>query len=368
MTLEDLLVTVIEQKATKADYLTSTESAIEMVETDQGMQLSLDNGSTFNQLFGITDHAHKQIAARLKIPSAYYHRLLKDHPDLVQLQVNELFKREPQDRMLRTLDGNLRAFLSSSYKRLDNDAVLQHTLPAIVNGDIETQLLSSNVTDTKMYMKVLLPDTNLQQVIGETRDGSPDIIHPAFILSNSEVGSGALSIKAFFYRTFCTNGCTFGNIDNALDFKRTHLGGRLIQGTDFSVVSDETRENEDRLLISQTTDILRSIASPDFSQMMGDKLRATKQTEKVINPEAAVERVAKELNLRDSERADVLEGFIKDQDYSKWGMANAVTQVANNEQQVTYDRACELEEIGGKILGLGNSAWSRVARTEKAAA
>ena len=361
MNLETLLNTVIGQRDTKQDFLTSTESAIQMVESDSGIILELDNGSSFTQTFGVTDLAHKQIASRLKMPVKYYLRLLADHPDLLLMQVNELFRREPQDRMLRTLDGNLRAFLSSSYRRLDNDIILEHTLPSIINGDLETTLLSSNVTDKKLYLKVLFPDESLQQVIGKTRTGADDIIHPAFVLSNSEIGQGALKIQSFFYRDFCTNGCTFGNIDNALDFSRSHLGGRLIEGTDFSIVSDETRAAEDKLLIGQTTDILKAIASPEFSQRMGDQLRATKDTALVENPEVAVEMIAKELGIRESERSGVLESFIKDQDYSLWGMANAVTEQANNAEAVSYDRASELEEIGGKILGMGNRTWGQYA-------
>lgn len=362
MNLETLLNTVISQKDTKRDFLTSTASSIEMVEGSQGIFMKLNNDDSFNEVFNISEIAHKQIASRLGIPVKYYLRLLADHPDLILMQVNELFRREPQDRMLRTLDGQLRAFLSSSYRRLDNDIILEHTLPTIIDGDIKTQLLSSNVTDKKLYLKVLFPDESLQQVIGKTRTGADDIIHPAFVLSNSEIGQGALKIQSFFYRTFCTNGCTFGNIDNALDFSRSHLGGRLIEGADFSIVSDETRAMEDGLLISQTTDILKAIASPEFSQSMGDQLRATKDTALVENPEAAVEQIAKELGIRESERSGVLESFIKDQDYSLWGMANAVTEQANNAEAVSYDRAGELEEIGGKILGMGNRAWGRFAQ------
>lgn len=362
MNLETLLTTVMTQRDTKKDYLTSTASAIQMVQDNDKVILELDNGDSFAQTFNVSELAHKQIASRLGIPVKYYLRLLNDHPDLILMQVNELFKREPQDRMLRTLDGQLRAFLSSSYRRLDNDIILENTLPSIINGDLETQLLSSNVTDKKLYLKVLFPDEKLQQVIGKTRTGADDIIHPAFVLSNSEIGQGALKIQSFFYRDFCLNGCTFGNIDNALDFKRSHLGGRLVEGAEFSIVSDETRMQEDQLLISQTTDILKAIASPEFSQSMGDTLRAAASSEKVVNPEAAVEAVAKELGLRESERSGVLESFIKDQDYTLWGMANAVTEQANNADVVSYDRASEIEEIGGKILGMGHSAWGRFAQ------
>lgn len=362
MSLEDLLGTVITQSNTKEDLVVPTGN-IEMYQSEIGspMSLVIDGGASGCRDFDISDIAHRQIAARLKIPTQYYLRLLSEHPDLVLMQVNELFKREPESRMLRTLDGKLRAFLSNSYRRLDNDIVLENALPQIVSGDIETKLLSCNVTDRKMYMKVLFPDDRLAQEIGTTADGSPDIVRPGFILRNSEIGQGSLSIDGFFYRSFCENGCHFGGI-NTVNFKRSHLGGRLIEGADFSIISDETRAAEDAALVGQTTDVLRALASPELSQKMGDKLRATKDTPLVENPVEAIEVLAREVGLRQNEKDRVLESFIKDQDYSLWGAINAVTEQANSAEQCSYDRATELEAIGGKMLSMGKSSWNRIAQ------
>jgi hypothetical protein len=69
--------------------------------------------------FRITDHCHQQIASRLQIPAKYYKRLLADHADLVMQNVNTLFEREPELRMIRTIENkadgirNARAFLSN---------------------------------------------------------------------------------------------------------------------------------------------------------------------------------------------------------------------------------------------------------------
>lgn len=375
--LSQLLETVIKQTKAKTDYLANTETAIEIVEREvmtdinggyvTKLMLNLKKESSgFSETFGITENAHKQIAARLKIPTKYYFRLLQDHPDLIMNQINALFDREPENRMLRILNGEVRAFLSDKYRRLDNNIVLEQALPQIIQGDIETKLLSSNVTDRKLYLKVLFPDDRLAQQIGVTRDGSPDIVRPGFMLSNSEIGQGSLSIKGFFYRSFCENGCHFGGI-NTLDFSRSHLGGRVIEGVDYSIMSDETRQKEDALLMSQTTDVIRALSSPEFSKTMGDQLRMTKDTKLVKNPIEAVDAVAKELGLHQNEKDSVLESFIKDQDYSLWGMANAVTVQANNAELCSYDRATELEELGGKLLSMTPRTWDKFANIESVA-
>ena len=362
--LPELLEKVKLQSAAKKDYVANTQSVMQVYQNEfnNHLMMSLTNpdiAETQNH-FGINETAHRQIATKLGIPVKYYLKLLQKHPDLLIPQINGLFNREPSDRMVRTLDGNVRAFLSNSYKRIDNDTVLRHSLPAIIKGDIETVPLSTNVTDKKMYLKILIPDERFAQEIGKCRDGSPDIVHPAFTLSNSEIGQGSVKLAAFFYRTFCHNGCTFGNED-MFSFSRTHLGSKLGVGNSFNILSDATKQKEDELIMSQVTDVIRSIASPEFSQQMGDNLRATKNSEKVINPIKSVELLCKEVGVTQDESESVIESFIADQDYSKWGMANAVTQLANRAESCDYDRASEIEKIGGKILQLNDNTWNRIA-------
>lgn len=58
----------------------------------------------------------------------------------------------------------------------------------------------------------------------------------------------------------------------------------------------------------------------------------------------------------------VVKSFVGDRDYSKWGMADAVTQVANETR--SYERATELELMGGKIIDMPPSQWSRYVSAE----
>ncbi len=371
MSLEALLTEVQRQNSVKRDFTTSTKDNVRMIEAEDfpgGVAVVLlADGAAELERFAISDHAHKQIAARLQIPSRYYLRLLKDHRDLVIHQVNALFEREPAARLFRVLDGKLRAFLSDRYLRLDNQDVLEQTLPAIVKGDLETQLLSTNVGEDKMHVKVLFTGDELaHEISSRTKDGSPRIIRPGFRMSNSETGSGTLAIEGFFFDGYCLNGCVFGKID-AFSFKRTHLGGRLIEGTDFQVISDESRELEDKAIISQVGDVMKALAKPEFAQKMVDRLKATTETGDVQSPVNAVDLAVKELDLREEEKESILTTFIEDRDYSQWGMASAITQVANKEA-TTYERACELENVGATVIDLNQMQWNRFIQAEKIAA
>jgi len=368
MTLEALLTEVTRQNSVKRDFVASTESNVRMIEaTDMPNKVGvvlLKDGATELERFSITENAHKQIAGRLQIPSKYYMRLLADHRDLIIAQVNALFEREPASRLFRALDGKLRAFLSDKFLRLDNAQVLEQTLPAIVKGELETQLLSTNVGENHMHIKCLFTGDELaQDITDRTRTGEPRIVRPGFRMSNSETGHGSLKLEAFFYDGYCLNGQVFG-LQEAFTFRRTHLGGRLIEGVDFEVLSEKSRELEDKTIISQVSDVMGAIAKPEFAQAMGDKLRAAARTPDVKEPVAAVELAVKELELREGESDSILETFIKDGDYSKWGLASAVTSVANDDD-TTYERACELENIGAKVLELSLHQWTRFVEAEK---
>ena len=369
MTLEGLLNEVIRRNNAKRDFVTSTEDNVRMVEAEECPHnvavVLLKADAAELERFTVSDHAHRQIAQRLGIPTRYYFRLLTDHRDLVVTQVNALFEREPNTRLFRTLDGNLRAFLSNRYLRLDNAEVLEQTLPAIVKGDLATTLLSSNVDDDRMHLKVLFTGDELAQEITKA-NGKPRIVRPGFRMSNSETGQGSLGITGFFYDDYCTNGCVFGAQD-AFAFSRSHLGGRLIEGTDYAVISEETRKKEDALIISEVTDVMNAIADPEFSKAMGDKLRAAASTESVKDPVATVDKAVKELDVLESERNSVLETFIRDGDYSKFGLASAITEVANNDN-TSYPRACELEDLGAKVLEMDLRRWNTYVHAELAEA
>ncbi len=398
MSLEALLTEVVRQNETKRDYVANTQEALRMEQYGAGQtQLVLhkegSGGSTTEvvERFAVAENAHRQIASRLGVPWKYYQRLLEDHPDLVVHQVNALFEREPETRLLRTLDGTARAFLSDRFRRLDNAQVLENVLPSIVKGDIPTSLLSSNVGDNKMHLKVLFTDDSLAIDLGATngtvgrisdydghvdfdaqhnviarRDAGRDIVRPGAIISNSETGHGSLSVKGFLFRGYCLNGLVWG-MEDVFSYSRNHIGGKIIEGDCFEVFSDETKRKQDELIIAEVHDTLHTMIDPQRVQAMGQRLRAIQSGDKVQDSFAAVDALAKEVDLREGEKQGVLESFLRDSDFSQWGMVNAVTEQANKES-VSYERACELEQIGAQIVQLNPTQWKRIAEAEKLAA
>lgn len=378
--LQTLLTTVIAQNSEKRDFVTSTQDNIRMVIDTRQNVVALDHPDLNIEVapnqelkivmlaetvelerFGITENAHRQIATRLEIPWKFYTRLTHDHPDLLCENVNRFFEAEPHTRLFRALGGNIRAFLSDRYRALDNQEVLEMTLPAILEtpqGEhIPTTVLGGNVSEDSMNLKVLFEGEHLQhEITRNTRTGQPRIMKPGFRLTNSETGNGALKFEAFFYDSYCLNGCVFGK-EEGFSFSRNHIGGRLIEGVDYQVVSDETRALQDQTIIAEVRDGIKAISDPQFVGQMIDKLRDAATSESVGNPVAAVDTAIKELPLRESERDSILTTFLQDNDFSKFGLASAVTSVANDSEQADYSRANELENVGAQILNISMSQW-----------
>ncbi len=108
LALIELATELERQSETKKDFVAST-LVLEM--TAEG-ELTLETETSSNE-FPLTDNYHAQIATKLDIPTKYYNRMRKEAPELLATNVNEWFHNKPSRRMIRTLDGQARAFLSA---------------------------------------------------------------------------------------------------------------------------------------------------------------------------------------------------------------------------------------------------------------
>ena len=119
-TLMDFAQELTRQMNAKKDYLVDTRKMTFDYGTDGGM-LSLTNDQTHTTtILGVNDIAHTQIGTALGIPKAYYDKMRRENPELLSQNVNSWFQKDPKERMIRTLDNDVRAFLSKQYRRIDN--------------------------------------------------------------------------------------------------------------------------------------------------------------------------------------------------------------------------------------------------------
>ena len=326
------------QRLNRQDFLADTRT-LEMETTPYSstLHLSLD-GNTYG--FGIGELAHQQIATRLNIPWRYYAKMKSYAPDLLDQNVNRWFNQNPERRMIRVLDGKVRAFLSDRYRRLDNLELCAAVLPVIreMNG---AQVESCEVTPTHLYIKVVN-----RRVKAEVKVG--DVVQAGFVVSNSEVGLGSLRVEPLVFRLVCKNGL----ICKDLVQKKYHVGRQVNASDDsaYELYSDATLAQDDKAFFMKVQDVVRAAVDEAKFVLTVDKLREVTQIPLKHDPVKAVELLADKFQLTENERGDILRQLFMGADNSRYGLVNAVT--AASKIAKSYERATDLERIGGEILSL----------------
>lgn len=359
-TLSALAAEIERQAKSKRDFIAPTSRLrMELTEPEDPKQkptvaLAIPVNDHSDR-FGLRNLAHRQIGRRLNIHASYYDRMLEHAPDLLAHNVNHWFKSEPQSRMVRTLDGNVRAFLSDRYRPLDNFDLATAVLP--IMQETGFQVASCEVTERRLYLKGLTP-----RIEGEVQKGDP--VQAGICISNSEVGSGALSIQPLIMRLVCLNGMI--QADSSL--RKRHLGrskggneaGWSFQGWTWELFTDKTRVQSDRALWMQVKDVTRgALSDVSWFERSLEKMKVAAGQRIEGDPVKAIEVVQESFNLTNDERGGVLKHLIEGGDLSQWGVLNAVTR--HSQDVDDYDRATTLEAVGGKILELPQSSWQKIA-------
>lgn len=344
-TLIELAQEVQRQAEAKKDIVADSK---QIKLSDDAQSLVVEGNDDVHQFDAITPVTHGQISQHLKIPKAYYDRMKAEKPALLAQNVNEWLHSSDSRRMVRTLDGTARAFLSDRYRRIDNNLIAETALQTLLNmpGIDPSAIASCEITDRRLYLKVIF-----DQIRGEVVPG--DIMESGITISNSEIGQGGLVIAPFANRCVCSNGMAIP-VDG---LNKRHIGTRLQNGV--ITYQDDTIKADDKALMLEFRDTLLASADQEQFNKYLDLMRDANEGAKIERPVEAVEVLANTFNLNDGEKNSVLENLIMDQNYSRWGALNAVTKVAND--HLDYDRASELEALGGRILTLTPSEWQTIA-------
>lgn len=314
---------------------------------------------------------HDQLAEKLGIPARYYQKMMAETPRLLTANVNEWLTRgNGEKRFLRTYapDNRVlgemgdaphspslgetgvltgRAFLGGTYRPLDNYDLVSSIVPPML--DLGAEIVSSEVTESRLYIQAITRKFKSRVVVPGRHDRIDDVLHMGVIVSNSEVGGGALSIRALLHRQVCNNGAVIA--EDLPGFKQVHIG-RVTADDSANAeqhFSEQTRKLRDATIWSKAQDVLKAALSQATLDKITDRINAIAGVE-LKNPEASVEVVAERFGLVEDERAAVMKHLIAGGDVSQWGLTNAVTRLAHD--VASYDRSVELEEIGGKIAGL----------------
>jgi hypothetical protein len=340
-----------EQQAAKVDVVLGTKSDVRFVLPVEdgiarpriafGEKVPNIGGMEFNVL----DHAHRQMADRVRVPWNFYDRLRNDHPDVLVTTMNTLWDREPDSHLVRTLNNgvrDVRAWLSDRYRVIDN---LPFLLTALEEAEKHgAQVATANVDETRLYVKLLTQRVQVMNL------GDP--IQAGVIIRNSEVGDGKIEVAPFTINQACWNGAV-----STKNYSRIHLGGILDDG----IQSAETQLKESDAIFSAIRDWVRYALAPEnLAEIVAAFERAeANRIRELAPPKLAVANVVRFAGLNRADADSVFERYLRADRDTQFSLAGAVTEQAH-QGSYTYRKQVDLEEAGGKLSEMTPAEFNRL--------
>ena len=285
--------------------------------------------------FGVHRFALGQIAETASLPVKFLDSLTASDwgRALIAHNLSEIFQhRDGKRHLVRTLNNEVRGFLSDSYRRLDSRPIIE----AFVAGVQRLGALPYKgiVTDNKVAIQAILPDV-FDVIPGEVI---------AFVLSleNSDFGNGALSLRVGALRIWCDNLAVFEE-----NMRQIHLGRRLDENIIFS---QKTYLLDTRTTVSALEDIIGVQLNREGLRRRMELLAVTAQ--KAVDPQAAMKMLKDSLGVGQAQQ--VIDAY-KSADIEMlpagndaWRLSNAISWIAGKETD--GEKKLDLMKLAGKVL------------------
>lgn len=334
------------------DYIVPVGALRAEINESNRLNLTFENGG--RNAFEPNPHAHTQVAEFSGIPLPYYRRLQEKNPELLARNVNFGFvdaDREGAARMVRTVHGSVRGFLSNRYRRLDSYDLLDATLPELMDRGF--QPISTELTFERLYVKAVTP-----RLQAEVKRG--DVVQFGIVISNSDVGAGSVRVEPLIFRLVCTNGAI---AENAI--RKAHLGKVELGDGSWELLTDRTKELTDAAFWSGVRDVVRNSLKPEVFERNVARLRAAAEEPiRSTDLPKVVELAAKATGVTgEATRAGILSYLANGADgagLNRWGLAQAFAAVADR-AEVSYDESTDLQRAAGKVIDLPKASWKSIA-------
>lgn len=294
------------------------------------------------------------------VPAVFGGKLIQSHPDVAESLLRELLHRGKERRMVRMLDGRVRAFLSDRYKTLDNYDLAYQALK--VAKTVGAEVLECHLTDDVFRLKMIdrklwgdlvaAKDENKKAGElsshrwigrnfvnpGEDLPGGAGTVWPMIGLSNSETGRGGCHVNIGICHAICLNGAV---IDKAM--RAIHLGAELPSG----ILSKEAIDANARTVYLQVRDILTAAFNHDQFHAMIDRLNGN-ASRPIAAPAMAVDVCISEGWIPAEVRDAVFSHFIADYRHTVGGLSGAISRTSQDIDDA--DKAEEMMEVAGNVL------------------
>ncbi|OYV38942.1 MAG: hypothetical protein B7Z80_08685 [Rhodospirillales bacterium 20-64-7] len=302
---------------------------------DKGIRVRFPDGHQTEE--GFHRHAVGQAAAKAEIPMTFIDRLMEKGEwgrSLVAENLNRIYRNGGRNKVLtRSVGSEVRGFLSDSYRRMDSRPILESFIAGVQGfGAVP---VDGFALQTKIAVKVVLP------YVFEPVNNEVMIFGAAF--ENSDFGDGAVSVRSFVERLWCTNRAI-----STEDLRQIHLGRRLSENLQ---LSQRTYDLDTRTMASAVQDIVGNTLSPVSVNRYLDTIKQA--NEQKIEGRAVTEYLKK--NLRKAEAEAAIEAFNSPEvemlppGQTAWRMSNAISWIANTKIE-DESRKLDLMKVAGAIL------------------
>ena len=352
--ISEMVTIANEMDEVKEDFIVNKDDLNFKVDVDLEENLIVPKMEIMGNEYGLDDNFTNQLCNKLHLPVKYYDYLLEEDRSLLEKNVNELLdKREGNHNLIRTMNGNARAFLSTSYKCMDHSEGLEVVLPALCQHLEIDNFKECYISENKMTVTASIPLKTFEPNVG-------DICEFGIEISNSEIGTNQLMIAPFLYRLVCTNGMrvrdrAFGMV--GIRHKGIDLVADDISSRKFLKEEHVIQQGKEQWLVT-VEDKVDGFFNGETIEYLGEVITKSASSASVKDPDKAVVRLGKEYGISDKEQQEIGIHFNNDKDLTRWGLANAITRYAQDAN--TSDRTEELEQIGWNLTKLNDTDWKRL--------
>lgn len=348
-----ILAEIERQKKSKKDFVGDTRY-LSVVDAEGQICLRVDikkaSQKDERDLFTFTRTGREQIANTLRIPMTLWDRMEKDPKHRTKLGelATHFMHEEPQDRLVRTLDGKARSFLSPRYRMLDNADLF-----FVAAGEFEkvgAEIWDARLSEDGFRLYAVQPGMTAR--VNDDSDGNKfdagDEHIAAVAVSNSETGRGRLKVRPCTLVKVCSNWNVW---DESLS--QIHIGRKQEEE---GWISEETQRLEDKVVWAKVKDVVQTAFDKKKFEIVIEKLRgakADKDPDPVKTVEVAVELTGLPQGSLDAIRAK----YLASKDYTRYGIVQAVTFQTHNDASDSEKDA--FDDAGAKILAMPMKALVR---------
>ncbi len=316
--------------------------------------------------FGLTATGHRQLAEKAGVPWDYYEKTATV-TGLREYNINAWTQARPEEkRLIRTLDGNVRAVLSKNFKPMDNYMLMDAILPALREVGTESMLMRTYaLTEDHMYLQVGFPLTTRELTQPGVTNGieKPISLMAGLTFRNSEVGKAKLAVRKTVWNLVCWNGLIAEEV-----LSMVHLGRELEDGNgngdNGNIWGEDTLRKEIELIRLRARDIVRDAMGPDsLTAYIAKAERAiTNEIERPV--EEAIAEVTRRFKFPFTHEEgqllleNVLEGGKGNR--NQWGLVNGINALAHKIENA--DRQYDVERLSSDVIELKPGEWEELAK------